>query len=157
MTYRSCYPVHTQEEIYPFLVPAPGASKSKQLWQRRVPHLSEGPQGSKAVPLPAGGQTTFLTVVPGEICLERQGSEQEGGERLERSAPDHGPGAPTLHHRVLSKSFPGQAWKNSPWIFIMVKLLIYKKMLLQMGKSPQNHAKDSRADPAAWHNKPLLP
>ena len=48
--------------------------------------------------------------------------------------------------------------KNSSWIFTTVKLLIYKKDAATDGQVPTKSCQGLfRADPAAWHNKPLLP
>lgn len=130
--------------MYPFLAPAPGASKSKQLWQRCVPHLLEGPQGLKAVPPPARGPTAFLTVVPGEIPPSgepgvRAGRRRRAGRGLHLTTGQELHSSPQGSLQVL----PRPSLEKLLLDFYHGQITHLQKTLLQMGKSPRNHAKDS--------------
>lgn len=120
-----------------FPAPAGGASESKQLQQRYVLVLSEKPQCSRAEPLCAWCQEKSLSRKAGiRAGTRRRGVHTIRGQKL-----------PQLLSIKFSPNHPlAKLRKNSSWIFTTVKLLIYKKkkkMLLQMGKSPRNHARDS--------------
>lgn len=118
---------------------AGGASESKQLQQRYVLVLFERPQCSRAEPLCAWCQEKSLSRKAGiRAGTRRRGVHTIRGQKL-----------PQLLSIKFSPNHPlAKLRKNSSWIFTTVKLLIYKKkkkkkMLLQMGKSPRNHARDS--------------
>lgn len=144
MTSRSRCPVQIQEAMDTFLAPTLGASESKQLWERCGSVRSKGPQDSGAVPLSAWGQTTLLPVMTREIsgqkCEGQSRKEKEGWKgspyphrpKLPLSSPSSS--LPTLHRpsseKLLMDFYHGQ-------------ITHLQKMLLQMGKSPRNHARDS--------------
>ena len=149
MTSRSRCPVQIQEEMDTFPAPAGGASESKQLQQRHVPVLSERPQGSRAEPLPAWCQEISLSRKVGIRAGTRRGGVHtiRGQKLTQLLSIKFSPNRPLAKLR-----------KNSSWIFTMVKLLIYKKDAATDGQVPMKSCQGLfRADPAAWHNKPLLP
>lgn len=103
-----------------------------QLWGHRAPNSV----------LSARGHATFPTMVPRDVslsCLGESGRSRKGKEGRKGLHTTAGKDS----HSEFSLSPEGHAPKNLSWIFIMVKLLIYKTTLLQMGTSPRNRARDT--------------
>lgn len=148
MTSRSRCPVQIQEELDTFPAPAGGASESKQLQQRHVPVLLERPQCSRAEPLSAWCQEKSLSRKVGiRAGMRRRGVHTIRGQKL-----------PQLLSIKFSPSRPLAKLRKSSWILTTVKLLIYEKNAATDGQVPTKSCQGLfRADPAAWHNKPLLP
>ena len=144
MTSRSCCPVQIQEAMDTFLAPALGASESKQRWERCGSVLSMGPQDSRAVSLTAWGQTTFLPVMTREISGQKRGGQSRKEKEGWKGSPHHH--RPKLPLSSPSSSLPTLHWPSSEKLlmdFYRGQITHLQKMLLQMGKSPQNHARDS--------------
>lgn len=99
----------------------------------------QGATGLESCALPARGQSVFLTAVPREICLGVGVRAEEGGGGLEGAwarSPHASPEGPL---QVLS----GPSLEKLLMDLYHGQITHFQKILLQMGKSPRNHARDS--------------
>lgn len=87
-------------------------------------------QGLKLSAAGAARSTLPIPVLDG-MCCSQEAADGVHGVHLHASQAT----SPLPSSLVLSKPFMGQ---GSWWIFIMVKLFIYKEILLQMDKSPKS-------------------